>query len=59
MSNEKEQFDRFCQVISMNLYCENCPIKEKCHDEGVTTENINHTCEETIWHYIKTGEFLL
>lgn len=58
MSNEKEQFFRFCELVK-NQQCEDCPINKKCHDENTTTEDIQHTCEETLWHYVKTGSFLL
>ena len=58
MSNEKEQFIRFSQLVT-HQQCNNCPIKEKCHDENTTTEDIQHTCKETLWHYVKTGAFLL
>ena len=58
MSNEKEQFFRFCELVK-NQRCEYCPVNKKCHDESTTTENFQHTCEETLWYYIKTGDFLL
>lgn len=58
MSNEKEQFARFSKIVE-NTRCEYCPIQDKCHDDNTTTEDIQHTCEETLWHYVKTGEFLL
>lgn len=58
MMNEKEQFIRFSEIVK-NQRCENCPITEKCHDENTTTNGFQYTCEETLWHYVKTGEFLL
>lgn len=62
-SEQKEQYERFEQVISPYINsaqsCKNCPIQEKCWAETTTTEDIQHTCEETLWHYIQTGEFLL
>lgn len=58
MSNEKEMFERFCEIVK-GIRCENCPVKEKCHDESTATEDFQHTCEETVWHYVKTGTFLL
>ena len=57
-SNEREQFIRFSEIVK-DQRCGTCPITEKCHSESTTTADIQHTCEETLWHYIKTGEFLL
>ena len=58
MSNEQEQFIRFSEIVE-NQRCENCPLKDKCHNESLTTDDFQHSCEETLWHYVKTGEFLL
>ena len=58
MSNEKEMFARFAEIVS-GLRCAWCPVTDKCHDESTATEDIQHTCEETLWHYVKTGGFLL
>ena len=61
MSNEKEQFQRFERIISDYILtlenCDKCPLKDKCHDEQAPLAE--HTCEETLWHYIRTGEFLI
>ena len=58
MSNEKEQFARFSELVK-DITCGHCPVYDECHDENITTEDIQHTCEETLWHYVKTGGFLL
>lgn len=58
MSNEKEQFARFSEIVK-DQRCENCPVNDKCHDEELNPKDFQHTCEETLWHYVKTGEFLL
>lgn len=61
MSNEREQFQRFQMVISPYILftpnCELCPLKQKCHAPDAPL--VEHTCEETLWHYIKTGDFLI
>ena len=59
MSELKEQYKRFEEVIQDNGFCmvrcPYCPLQEKCQ----SCENeFEHTCEETLWHYIQTGEFL-
>ena len=58
MSNEKEQFARFSEIVEYQR-CENCPVCIKCHEESLVAEQIPPTCAETLWHYVKTGEFLL
>lgn len=58
MSNEKEQFARFSEIAG-GQRCGTCPVRDKCHEEELDPEDIQHTCEETLWHYVKTGEFLL
>lgn len=61
MSELKEQRKRFEEVITENglciIKCENCPLKEKCEDPN-RDYDFEYTCEETLWHYIQTGEFL-
>ena len=69
VSNEREQIQRFENLILefcggvYNIPCHKCPIQKQCEEsmKDVKTEdelNNCHTCEETLWHYIKTGEFL-
>lgn len=61
MSELKEQHKRFEEVITENglciVRCVFCPLKEKCEDPN-RNYDFEHTCEETLWHYIQTGEFL-
>ena len=66
-STEREQIQRFENLLiefcGYNRPCCKCPVQRKCEEsmKDVTTEeelNNCHTCEETLWHYIKTGEFL-
>ena len=58
-----EQYQRFYELIdTLNLHCDVCPLQEKCAKEQETlsieeAEN-QPTCEETLLHYILTGEFL-
>ena len=57
----KEQYKRFKEVTTVDgiciIKCDNCPLKEKC--ENLEREyDFEYTCEETLWHYIQTGEFL-
>ena len=60
MSNEKEQYERFESLLQhINFPCEKCPANEVCHSESTTTEDIQYTCEETLWHYIQTGRILI
>lgn len=56
MSNEKEQFQRFSELPFSDISCVRCPLSKKCETSPNLTE---HTCEETLWHYVKTGEFLI
>ena len=68
MSNEKEQFERFENLIERafgksGVRCVDCPIRQECETEMAQIKNDKDldkcpTCEETLWHYIKTGEFL-
>lgn len=61
VSELKEQQQRFEEIMSalVNFPCDKCPAKNICYSENATTEDIHYTCEETLWHYIKTGEILI
>lgn len=58
MSNEKEQFARFCEIV-VAPQCEFCPVCIECHEHSLTIDPPQYTCAETLWHYIKTGKLLL
>ena len=69
-SNEREQVQRFETLVleffggAHRIPCYKCPMYKQCQEsmqDVKTEEELNkcHTCEETLWHYIKTGEFLL
>lgn len=61
VSELKEQQQRFEEIMSAlpNYPCDKCPANDVCHSENTTTEDVHYTCEETLWHYIKTGEILI
>ena len=56
MSNEKEQFQRFSELFNGGIPCVHCPLDKQCHNDPNVAE---HTCEETLWHWVKTGRFLI
>ena len=68
MSNEREQFERFESLIEntfgvKGIPCSKCPIRQECETEMANVKNEKDldkcpTCEETLWHYVKTGELL-
>ena len=55
----EEQYKRFCEIVQENgfctIRCPYCPLQDKCQN---CENEFDHTCEETLWHYIQTGEFL-
>lgn len=56
MSNEKDQFQRFSELFNGGIPCVHCPLDKQCHNSPNLAE---HTCEETLWHWVKTGQFLI
>lgn len=69
VSEKREQLNRFEYLINEGIGikgfpCAKCPVREKCHAQ--MKEHIKNntsiadtpTCEETIFHWMMTGEFL-
>ena len=58
-SEQKAQFERFetiAQALTYDCLCNGCPVKEQCY--AIDDDSYEHSCEEALWHYIMTGEFL-
>ena len=53
------KFFRFQNAIQAINDCANCPLQERCFMQAneVLEENLP-TCEETLFHYVETGDFL-
>lgn len=68
VSEKREQLRRFEYLvdegISINGFpCAKCPVREQCHAQmdAITDSKMLDdcpTCEETIFHWMMTGEFL-
>ena len=53
------KFFRFQNAIQAIIDCDNCPIKKRCFAQAVEVpEEKLPTCEETLFHYVETGDFL-
>lgn len=68
VSEKREQLNRFTHLIIEGigiegLPCAKCPVREKCEAHMATITDAKMlddipTCEETIFHWIMTGNFL-
>lgn len=69
ISEKREQLKRFEYLINEGIGhtgfpCKACPVREQCNNQmadcianKIPTNDIP-TCEETIFHWMMTGEFL-
>lgn len=55
----EEQRQRFDQVVA-HMQCDHCPIQKECFDSSneLGSNDIPPSCEDTLYHYVMTGEFL-
>ena len=68
VSEKREQLRRFEYLIDEGIGiqgfpCAKCPVREQCHAQmdAITDNKMLDdcpTCEETIFHWMMTGEFL-
>lgn len=68
ISEKREQLNRFEYLINEGIGikgfpCSKCPVREQCEAQMATVINGKRledtpTCEETIFHWMMTGEFL-
>lgn len=70
ISEKREQFRRFKYLINEGIGytgfpCKVCPVHEQCNaqmEDCIATNKFPNdnipTCEETIFHWMMTGEFL-
>jgi hypothetical protein len=68
ISEKREQLNRFEDLINEGIGikgfpCAKCPVREQCEAQMATVINGKRledtpTCEETIFHWMMTGEFL-
>lgn len=68
VSEKREQLRRFEYLIDEGIGiqgfpCAKCPVREQCHAQMDAIKDNKMlddcpTCEETIFHWMMTGEFL-
>lgn len=68
ISEKREQLRRFEYLINEGIGytgfpCKACPVREKCEAQMATVTDDKmlddcSTCEETIFHWMMTGQFL-
>ena len=53
------KFFRFQKAIQAIIDCDNCPLQKRCfaQAEEIPEEKLP-SCEETLFHYVETGDFL-
>lgn len=68
VSEKREQLKRFEYLINEGMGyrgfpCKACPVREQCETEMATVTDDKMlddcpTCEETVFHWMMTGQFL-
>lgn len=55
----QEQRKRFDEVVA-HMKCDFCPVQKECYasTENMSVDEISPSCEDTLFHYVMTGEFL-
>lgn len=56
---KQDQRQRFDEVVA-HMKCDFCPIQKECFASTQNMENdeIAPSCEDTLFHYVMTGNFL-
>lgn len=53
------KFFRFQNAVRAIIDCDNCLLQKQCFAQAdETPEEILPSCEETLFHYVETGDFL-
>lgn len=55
----QDQKQRFDEIVA-HMKCEFCPIQKECYDstKNMRDDEISPSCEDTLYHYVMTGNFL-